>query len=121
MRTELVLVGCLRPDECGTVEDTYLRRSRRWVGVPLLRIEPAVDDAQLAPLRLHDLRHTAVAVWIAAGASAHEVRAGAASARDPVALELPREEREKNGARRDASRQPHPAIPALTWGFRQWG
>jgi hypothetical protein len=30
---------------------------------------PAVADANLAGLRIHDLRHTAVALWIAAGAS----------------------------------------------------
>ncbi|MCK4176997.1 tyrosine-type recombinase/integrase [Aciditerrimonas ferrireducens] len=30
---------------------------------------PAVQRAGLAPLRIHDLRHTAVALWIAAGAS----------------------------------------------------
>jgi integrase len=39
---------------------------------------PAVRAAGLAPLRPHDLRHTAVALWIAAGASPKEVsvRAG---------------------------------------------
>ena len=38
-------------------------------------------DADLAPLRPHDLRHTAVALWIAAGASPNEIaaRAGHAS------------------------------------------
>ena len=30
---------------------------------------PAAEAAGLAPLRIHDLRHTAVALWIAAGAS----------------------------------------------------
>ena len=30
---------------------------------------PAVGAAGLAPLRPHDLRHTAVALWIAAGAN----------------------------------------------------
>jgi integrase len=42
---------------------------------------PAVDAAGLAPLRLHDLRHTAVALWIAAGASSTEIatRAGHSS------------------------------------------
>ena len=42
---------------------------------------PAVAEAGLAPLRPHDLRHTAVALWIAAGASAKEVatRAGHSS------------------------------------------
>jgi integrase len=39
---------------------------------------PAVRVAELAPLRPHDLRHTAVALWIAAGANPKEVtvRAG---------------------------------------------
>jgi integrase len=39
---------------------------------------PAVADANLAGLRIHDLRHTAVALWIAAGANPKEVsvRAG---------------------------------------------
>lgn len=39
---------------------------------------PAVASAGLAPLRPHDLRHTAVALWIAAGANPLEVsrRAG---------------------------------------------
>jgi integrase len=39
---------------------------------------PAVSAAGLAPLRIHDLRHTAVALWIAAGANPKQVavRAG---------------------------------------------
>jgi integrase len=39
---------------------------------------PAVRTAGLAPLRPHDLRHTAVALWIAVGANPKEVsvRAG---------------------------------------------
>ena len=39
---------------------------------------PAIADAGLEPLRIHDLRHTAVAFWIAVGASPKEiaVRAG---------------------------------------------
>jgi integrase len=36
---------------------------------------PAVADANLAGLRIHDLRHTAVALWIAAGANPKEVSA----------------------------------------------
>lgn len=42
---------------------------------------PAVARAGLSPLRIHDLRHSAVALWIAAGASPKEVaaRAGHAS------------------------------------------
>jgi integrase len=37
-----------------------------------------VERAGLKPLRIHDLRHTAVALWIAAGASPKEIvmRAG---------------------------------------------
>jgi integrase len=43
--------------------------------------KPGVTAAGLDPLRLHDLRHTAVAFWIAAGASPKEiaVRAGHSS------------------------------------------
>ena len=45
-------------------------RARFWV--------PATKAAGLEGLRIHDLRHTAVALWIAAGASPKEVavRAG---------------------------------------------
>src|ERR687898_1059955 len=45
-------------------------RNRIW--------RPATDAAGLTGLRIHDLRHTAVALWIAAGASPKEVavRAG---------------------------------------------
>jgi integrase len=41
-------------------------------------VAPAIKAAGLAPLRPHDLRHTAVALWIAAGANPKEVsvRAG---------------------------------------------
>ena len=48
-------------------------RSRFW--------QPAVERAELTPLRIHDLRHTAVALWIAAGASPREIasRAGHSS------------------------------------------
>lgn len=38
---------------------------------------PAVARAGLTPLRPHDLRHTAVALWIAAGASPNEIAARA--------------------------------------------
>jgi len=42
---------------------------------------PAVERADLAPLRVHDLRHTAVGLWIAAGANTLEItrRAGHSS------------------------------------------
>lgn len=47
-----------------------LFRTRFW--------NPAVIAAELAPLRIHDLRHTAVALWIAAGANPKQIasRAG---------------------------------------------
>jgi integrase len=50
-----------------------LFRQRFWL--------PAVKAAGLNGLRIHDLRHTAVALWIAAGANPKEVaaRAGHAS------------------------------------------
>lgn len=45
-------------------------RKRKWLA--------AVESAEVTPLRIHDLRHTAVAFWIAAGASPSEIarRAG---------------------------------------------
>ena len=45
-------------------------RRRHWA--------PAIEAAGVAPLRPHDLRHTAVALWIASGAGPLEVsrRAG---------------------------------------------
>ncbi len=48
-------------------------RQRVWL--------PAIRAAGVTPLRLHDLRHTAVSFWIASGASVKEiaVRAGHAS------------------------------------------
>lgn len=57
----------------GGYQRAELWRRRTWA--------PAVEAAGLAPLRPHDLRHTAVALWIAAGASPREIatRAGHAS------------------------------------------
>lgn len=54
----------------GGVIRSRLFRKRFWL--------PAIKKAELEPLRPHDLRHTAVALWIASGASAVEVarRAG---------------------------------------------
>ena len=58
--------------EGGPLRASLLRR-RFWT--------PATETAGVAPLRIHDLRHTAVAFWIAAGASPKEIarRAGHAS------------------------------------------
>jgi integrase len=57
----------------GGVLRVTLFRQRFWL--------PAVKAAGLDGLRIHDLRHTAVALWIAAGANPKEVaaRAGHAS------------------------------------------
>jgi integrase len=62
--------GLVFPSVQGHPVRASLFRRRVW--------HPAVDAAGLAPLRVHDLRHTAVALWIAAGASPKEiaVRAG---------------------------------------------
>lgn len=51
-----------------------LFRRRTWL--------PAIEDAGLSPLRVHDLRHTAIAFWIYAGAHVREIatRAGHTSA-----------------------------------------
>lgn len=40
-------------------------RQRHW--------RPAIDAAGVAPLRPHDLRHTAVSLWIAAGATPKQI------------------------------------------------
>lgn len=54
--------------EGGPLRASLFRR-RLWA--------PAVESAGLTPLRIHDLRHTAVAFWIAAGASPKEIAARA--------------------------------------------
>jgi integrase len=69
------LAGTTAPDdrvftapEGGTLRIVAFRK-RIW--------RPATDAAGLAGLRIHDLRHTAVALWIAAGASPKAVAARA--------------------------------------------
>ena len=54
-------------------------RRRTWA--------PAVESAELAPLRIHDMRHTAVALWIAAGASPNEIAARAGHTSVSVVLD----------------------------------
>ena len=49
--------------------------------------QPAVDRAGLAPLRLHDLRHTAVALWLAAGASPRAIATRAGHTSTSVVLD----------------------------------
>ncbi len=41
----------------------------------------------MAPLRIHDMRHTAVALWIAAGASPNEIAARAGHTSVSVVLD----------------------------------
>lgn len=50
--------------------------------------QPAVQRAGLAPLRVHDLRHTAVALWVQAGASPLETARRAGHARTATILDL---------------------------------
>ena len=49
--------------------------------------KPAVERAGLAPLRIHDLRHSAVTLWIAAGASPVEIAARAGHTSVSVVLD----------------------------------
>jgi integrase len=53
------------------------RRAAADQRVPLSGVAPGPDGRWAAGLRIHDLRHTAVALWIAAGASPKEVAARA--------------------------------------------
>jgi len=55
------------PSPGGQPARPSLLRRRFW--------EPAVERAGLAPLRIHDLRHTAVALWIANGANPKQIAA----------------------------------------------
>jgi integrase len=49
--------------------------------------KPAVEAAGLAPLRIHDLRHTAVALWIAAGGHPKQIAARAGHTSVSVVLD----------------------------------
>ena len=60
------------------VRPTLFRR-RFW--------QPAVDRAELSPLRIHDLRHTAVSLWIADGANPKQVAALAGHSSVSVVLD----------------------------------
>ena len=53
------------PDPNGGALRVNAWRARYW--------QPAIKTTGLAPLRPHDLRHTAVSLWIAAGASPKQV------------------------------------------------
>jgi integrase len=54
-------------------------RARHW--------RPAIKNAGLEPLRPHDLRHTAVSLWVAAGASPKQVAAWAGHTSVSVVLD----------------------------------
>ena len=77
--------GDVNPDELvfRSPEDHPIRpalfRRRFW--------EPAVRRAGLAPLRIHDLRHTAVSLWIADGAHPKQVAALAGHSSVSVVLD----------------------------------
>jgi integrase len=49
--------------------------------------QPAVEAADLTPLRIHDLRHTAVSLWIAAGANPKQIAARAGHSSVSVVLD----------------------------------
>jgi integrase len=71
---DFVFVGPHR----GVLRVTLFRR-RFWL--------PAVKAAGLDGLRIHEVRHTAVALWIAAGANPREVAARAAHASVSLTLD----------------------------------
>lgn len=84
----------------GPIRASLFRR-RTW--------QPAVEAAGVSPLRLHDLRHTAVALWLAAGASAHAIATRAGHTSSSVVLDryghlLPRTEDRLNDALDDLGR-----------------
>jgi integrase len=54
-------------------------RARHW--------RPAIRAAELEPLRPHDLRHTAVSLWVAAGASPKQIAAWAGHTSVSVVLD----------------------------------
>jgi integrase len=79
--------------------------------------EPAVERASLSPLRIHDLRHTAVALWIADGAHPKQVAALAGHTSVSVVLDryghLYPAQNDDLMARLERRRRPHqaPSIP----------
>src|SRR5688500_7325210 len=66
----VMCICCVSQPTCPRSAGTFPAfRARVW--------RPAVVAAGLDGLRIHDLRHTAVALWIAAGANPEEVAARA--------------------------------------------
>jgi integrase len=76
---------------------------------------PAISATGLAPLRPHDLRHTAVSLWIAAGASPKEIAARAGHTSVVTVLDryghlLPGHEDKVNDALDEMAREARPAL-----------
>lgn len=85
--------------------------------------QPAIESAGLVPLRPHDLRHTAVTLWLAAGASAKEVAVWAGHASVATVLDryghlLPGQEERVTDALEVMARAAIPAPPAEVIGLR---
>jgi integrase len=95
----------------GAVVRSSLFRKRFW--------HPAVSAADLAPLRIHDLRHTAVSLWIAAGANPKQVAVRAGHTSVAVVLDryghlYPQQERDLVDALEAMAVRTHP----ITLGTR---
>lgn len=78
---------------------------------------PAVESAELSPLRIHDLRHTAVALWIAAGGHPKQIAARAGHTSVAVVLDryghlLPNHDDELMQALETLGSSPHDRSPS---------
>ena len=78
--------------------------------------EPAVQTAGVAPLRIHDLRHTAVSLWIAEGA--HPRQVAALAGHTSVSVVLDRYGHLYPGRRRCTDRTPRTTWPR--WRRAGW-
>jgi integrase len=97
-------------------------RARHW--------RPAIRAAGLEPLRPHDLRHTAVSLWVAAGASPKQIAAWAGHTSVSLVLDryghlfpgheeavLDRLERFAQSASSTAAAGHYPGVPRGAAGF----
>jgi Phage integrase family len=85
-----------RPPKASRFARSQFRR-RVWA--------PAIKAAGLEPLRIHDLRHSAVAFWIAAGASPKEIAVRAGHTSVAVVLDRYGPASRHRGARHRRSRR----------------
>lgn len=81
---------------------------------------PAVTAADLTPLRVHDLRHTAVALWIAAGANPKQIAVRAGHTSVSVVLDryghlFPEQDEALVSALESAASAFAPPEPMTTW------